>query len=413
MEHDKQLLIDIVSEFLVKETTLQPNESGMLSDEPKDPDAFFHLANEHCLDSVVYACRKAQINRSRNSALYSNAFQRDVFYYVNRRDILREISEEFSKKKIPFVCMKGIVFSAFYPIPELRSMGDIDIVIHPEDKETVDHILCDILGYSRFVNNHAVWNYYQGIPYRLEVEVHYHMFYEELANHFDYRSYFDHIWEHCHNEEVCGIQSDYLYVPDKEFHFLYLMTHTAKHIINNGSGFRAYADMALMARNCDLDWEWVGKELEKLELLDFTRTCFTLCELWFQVKMPLGGRSLDGSFFDIVTEKTFQDGVFGLENRQNAGAQTAKEIKRGKKGYLSSALKLNIRRLFPSYENLRLIPWYSFVNERPWLVPAAWVYRFFYCLIRKRKHSEELFLEPFNKKKIVKQRQSYLQQWGL
>ena len=46
-------------------------------------------------------------------------------------------------------------------------------------------------------------------------------------------------------------------------------------------------------------------------------------------------------------------------------------------------------------------------------MPAAWIYRLFYCLIKKRKHGGGLLTEPFLREKEVKERQIYLKKWGL
>ena len=307
--------------------------------------------------------------------------------------------------------MKGSVFRDYYPIPAVRSMGDVDIIIKPEDKETVDDIFVNQMGFTRFVDNHSVWTYYLK---DFQFEVHNHMFYEELTSDFDYIDYFDHIFEHIHHDKVFDIESEYLYVPDENYHFLYLMTHTAKHIINNGSGFRAYLDMVMFTRNNEkLDWEWISEELKKMNLLQFAETCFALCERWFDVKMPLPHKELDESFFEEITEKTFNDGVFGLDNKENEGAHTAKEIKRENRGYWLTSIRLMTHLLFPPYEDMILAPWYSFLKGKRWLLPFAWIYRWIYCIIHKFRFALSRLTEPFRIKEKIEKREDYINTWGL
>jgi hypothetical protein len=203
-------------------------------------------------------------------------------------------------------------------------MGDIDFVIRPEDREETDRILRNQMGFERSIDVHEVWTYWKG---KIYLEVHSHMFYAELANRTDYRSYFDHVWEHCHKGMVFGVSSDSILVPDVEYHFLYLAVHTAKHIIASGSGFRAYMDMAILGREAvGMDWDYISKELEQLSLREFAATCMTLCERWFGTSSPMGLEKADEEFLVSVTEKTFRDGVFGLENSENVEADTAKQI---------------------------------------------------------------------------------------
>ncbi len=402
LSSSQSFFLQCLSDFLNDKTTKSPED-------PIDWHEIFKMASSHSLGGILFHQCKELIPETVKKK-YMRQYFGNLAISVKRQEEIKKLINYFEGQSVSAVFMKGSVFRDFYPLPHLRSMGDIDFIIRTEQRKKTDDILIDQMGYQRFIDNHAVWTYSKD---NIFLEVHDHMFYEHLSNQIDYRSYFDHVWEHCTNEPVFGVESDYLFVPEVNFHFLYLMTHTAKHIINNGSGFRPYLDMVLMVKQCHLDWEWIKKELDKLELLTFTRICFAFCEYWFHVKMPLKKKQLNEDFYKKVTEKTFIDGTFGLGNQQNIGANAAKEIKRNEKSYLFGAGKLTLKKLFPPYEDLQLIPWYSWIDGRPWLVPAAWVYRVFYCMIKKRKHSEDLLLEPFTKKEEVKQRQLYLQRWGL
>ena len=334
----------------------------------------------------------------------------DLYHSVNRTALMKEVINLFEENHIPFLCMKGSVFRNYYPVPALRSMGDVDLIIRPCDKEKADEVFVKHLNFMKFVDNHAVWTYFLKT---FQFEVHNHMFYEHLTNDFDYIGYFDQIFEHKHHAGIYGNESDYMYVPDDNYHFLYLMTHTAKHIINKGAGFRAYLDMVMFAKKADLDWEWIAEELKRMHLFEFTQTCFALCEEWFKVKMPLAHKKLDPVFYESITAKTFNDGVFGLENTENEGAHTAKEIRREQKGYWITALRLTLNLLFPPYQDLVLIPWYSLIRGRPWLLPVIWIYRWFYCLTHKFTESITRITEPFRIRKKIEKREDYIRSWGL
>ena len=91
--------------------------------------------------------------------LLHHMFLQDVFMSVNQADLLKEMVAYFEEEKIPFICMKGSVVRDCYPEPSLRNMGDIDIVIHYEDRFKVDHIMMDLMGCKKMVDNHSVWTY--------------------------------------------------------------------------------------------------------------------------------------------------------------------------------------------------------------------------------------------------------------
>ena len=256
------------------------------------------------------------------------------------------------------------------------------------------------LGYRKFIDNHAVWTY---LERDIVFEIHDHMFYENLANQVDYRGYFDQIWDSSDPEW------------NENRHFLYLMTHMAKHTINKGVGFRYYLDLVFFCRGAagQLNWKWIASELKKLQLYDYTCTCFAFCRKWFGVNMPLISGELSDSFYAAATQKMFRDGTFGLSNRDNEASISAKEMKRSRMPYWVTAIRLTLQKLFPSYEDMQLIPWYRFVDGRPWLMPAAWVYRWVYILRHKRKHGAQLLTEPYLKKTVIERREHLIQDWGL
>lgn len=329
----------------------------------------------------------------------------EAYLYANRRTELEDISRKCGE--IPLLLIKGSVVNTYYPLPVLRSMGDIDLVIHATDRQKTDEVVMRE-GYRRMVDNHAVWTYEKD---HIQFEIHDHMFYEHLANDIDYRGYFDQVWGHVRRVEGTGN----MFVPEENFHFLYLITHLAKHITNKGMGFRAFMDLVFMVRKVGdkMDWQWLQSELEKLKLLEFTKTCFALCKKWFNVQMPIKTAALDINFYSEVTAKMFDDGLFGLENEQNETAHFAKEIKRSKSPYWVAAVRLTVHRLFPPYKDMQLIPWYQFVDGRPWLLPVAWVYRWFYTAIHKFEYSKDLLIGPYRKRKAIEKREEMIRGWGL
>lgn len=367
-----------------------------------DQEALYQMVKKQSLAGIFYVqCRDAA-DSSLLERLHT-VFLSSVFRAVNRRAELAELAEAYKAAGIPFLTMKGFTFCTYYPVPELRTMGDVDLIIHPQDRQRCDTLMTT-LGFEKYIDHPSVWTYQRDITH---YEIHDHMFYEPLANELDYIGYFDHVWEHVTSEDGrLVIQPDY--------HFLYLMAHTAKHIINLGSGVRPFLDMIFLTRaNPGMDWDWIQAELKKLRLLDFTKTCFALCERWFGVKMPLATPPLSDAFFDSTTAKIFADGLWGHDNDENRVSATAKYAKRSRKSYAGSAICMTLSKLFPPYAHMRLVPWYAFVDGRPWLLPAAWLYRFYYCARHKGAHSRESLAQPFVERDAIHRREAMIESWGL
>lgn len=368
------------------------------------------LAKHHGISGIVYVQMK-RAGILKHAEMFAEGFLSAVFHSVCKNEDLEELETAFNREKIPFLPMKGVILKNYWPDAELRTMGDIDIVIHPEDRQRV-HQLMKEMGYQleEKIYIPEVWSYQRDA---VHYEIHDRMMYEPLANHIDYCSYFDGVWEY--SEAVTGSSC---YIPKAEFHFLYLVTHTAKHIIHKGSGFRPFLDMVFMARQTNdndrnMDWSWIAKQLEALELLDFTKTCFALCERWFGVRMPFVSKELEDSFYEKITCKTFRDGIFGLENEENKMGVLAKNVRRSKLPYQVQALGAMIRKIFPAYRDMRWVPWYSFVNGRPWLLPAAWMYRFVYGIRNKGLHSQSVISELYTRREEIEARENLISDWGL
>ncbi len=403
LSKSKQFFLICMSDLLHAKRTMVTEEI--------DWEELLKIARSQSLVAAIYYQCDRFIPKSIKKN-YLRSYLAHIFISFMRKDEFKKLIACFKDANVNVICMKGSVFRDLYPIPALRSMGDIDCIIHESDRNAVDKIMCKELGYQKFVDNHAVWTYWKE---NLYFEIHTHMFYEHLANDVNYVEYFDHIWENCHNAEVFEVSSDNLYIPDVDFHFIYLITHTAKHVTNKGSGFRPYLDMVLFVKRYkdQMDWGRIEKELKKLQLLQFAKTCFGLCKEWFGVDMPLKPGELDEEFVYQATEKAFNDGVFGLENKENTAANSAKELKRSHMPKAVASVMLTWKKLFPPYRDMQLVPWYSFVDGKPWLMPYAWVYRWFYVLKHKKDEGFDLLAEPFTKEDIIIEREKWLQKWGL
>lgn len=366
---------------------------------------FARYAREQSLEGIVYAQLKKSVPKETIPLSLLQGFDSEVYLSANRGAELTAVLNRL--QAVPVVVMKGMVLRDCYPCPMLRSMGDIDLVIHPADRAFTDAAML-AEGYTRTVDNPDVWTYSKENIY---FEIHDHMFYESLANKVDYRSCFDSIWQ---NTQPSGFGENVLF-PTEEFHFLYLMVHLAKHIANKGYGFRGFLDVVFFIRERGglLNWERLERELAERKLLDFTKAVFSFCRRWFDVEMPLETAGLTDVFFCEITLKMFRDGVFGLENEENTVGTAAKKIQKTDHGYFPAALVYVLQLLFPPYRHVRIVPRYRFVDGKPWLMPAAWIYRWCYSLVHQFRHGLSLLLLPFVKRKEIRKRADYLSDWGL
>ena len=58
------------------------------------------------------------------------------------------IVDRFNELHIPMIVLKGCTSAMYYPVPEYRTMGDIDLIVNPKDFERA-RIALEEMGYSR------------------------------------------------------------------------------------------------------------------------------------------------------------------------------------------------------------------------------------------------------------------------
>jgi hypothetical protein len=76
-------------------------------------------------------------------------YHRDAIRSVAQQEALVAILRKFSETGIPVIVLKGAALAAIvYPSPTLRTMGDIDLLVHGCDLDAVDEVLPQ-MGYVR------------------------------------------------------------------------------------------------------------------------------------------------------------------------------------------------------------------------------------------------------------------------
>jgi len=181
---------------------------------------------------------------------------------VKYRKYLRQ--QSFLPVSVPYVILKGTAAAQYYPYPEYRVMGDIDIMTRREDHEKAcAMMLAD--GYTEISEENYKWHR-EFIKNGISVEVH---AYFAVLNNQEYAKYLDHLI-------VDHINSSHL-LPDL-VNGLVVLEHISHHL-EDGLGLRQIIDWMMFVHRCLPDEQWpefremaqhIG--LEKLAVV-LTRMC--------------------------------------------------------------------------------------------------------------------------------------------
>ena len=326
-------------------------------------DACLEMARMHHMSALVYegAVRCGVDKNSPDMQQLLRNYIAALFKSEKQIQAVTELFRLFEENDIDYMPLKGSKMKFLYPKPELRMMGDADILIRAEQYERIKPLLPG-LGYRRGneTDHELVW-----VSNSLYLELHKRLIpsYNE-----DFYDYYGSGWKLAYPEKG----TRYTMSPEDEW--IYLFTHFAKHFRDGGIGCRHVVDLWVYLRaNPNLDMTRIHTELDKLHLLEFHGYIHTLLDVWF------GDQEADDRT-NFMTDFIFASGSWGqLDNRTlSIIVRDSKTIKgtEGKFRYL-------MRTAFPPVNALNRK--YTILKKAPWMLPAVWAYRPFYKLLCERE----------------------------
>lgn len=373
--------------------------NGRPSSPPEQVDwvKLLEYANMHQVEGIFFYQCKAFLPPEVGGRM-QQLYAASMFYYANRVALVKKVERAYTEAGIPFFMVKGLDVAALYPKPALRTMGDTDIVIHPEDQKAADSCMTQC-GITFTNQTKTVYEYSKN---NIEFEVHLDLLNEGMEQEWpgDYEQI---MWE-----RTSAIEGTTKRMLDWSYHYIYLIIHIQKHMLFGGIGFRQFMDLAIVQKNCQLDEEWIMTKLKELNLLEFTKSCMSMCSRWFDLNLPMS-EPVAESFYTSATEKIFENGVFGFNDESNDVNYflSLSEQNNGR-------VKAFIYCVFPTYERLRKLHPFTFIDGRPYLLPVAWIYRFFYHLkIGNAKKMVDVAKGFIASKTKADERKKQLDDWGL
>ena len=257
--------------------------------------------------------------------------------------------------------VKGYYLRKLYPTPELRTFGDIDLLIYLEDRQKV-HDLMLSLGYTVKQDWEPTYSYIKDAEY---YEIHTNLMDGNLDGRSDLQAYFDAAWVHAVPDD--GLR----FRPEDDFHFIYTVCHLAKHLYGGGAGLRMYLDVALYIKHKDdsLHWQAIVGEFTALHLEGFFHTVMNACRVWFGTETICPLPEPDTETLDKLLSYTLDSDLFG-HSRDHAVIEL-----RNEKDEAPSRSSVLRKMLFPPATEIESR--YTFLQNRHWLLPLAWLVRLF------------------------------------
>ncbi len=266
------------------------------------------------------------------------------------------------QNNIPNVIIKGTSASRYYPVPVLRTMGDVDYYVSEKYYEEAKRLMCandycfvsEGIRHCEFIKNNIVFELHRRIG---EMESPYYK---------DFESLIVDGFERPENYKIMQFSFDCL--PPYE-NGLVLLWHVMHHIIYLGVGLRQLVDWMMFVENelDDIAWNKHFKDIAyKAGLDELAKTLTLLCKKWLGLQKEITWcNDADEDLAARILERAFYDGNFGHDRPKT---EDVKERIR-KDGLITHLQKSGL-------SNWKLAKRYAFFK------PFAWLYQIFRYLIQ-------------------------------
>lgn len=358
------LVCKVLSDAIWKGTVSQDYCTDDMAD-------IYRLLKEHSVASLVYNIVPSLPIDDKMRKEWQMLCIQTIAYYTRIKHIQNQILEELTVKGIPVIVLKGTAVSIYYKNPELRTMGDIDILVPPEFYGKCVNSLQD-LGYvdttteiEEKIGRHRAF-YGKGVM----VELH-----------------------HYFSSDVNGNKGrilDNLIYADIELgryqlsdpiNGLVLLSHMALHM-ESGIGLRQLIDWMMFVNSYldDEKWENEFQDLsQKIGLEQLAKVATRTC----QYALGLSSRitwccDIDQQLCNDFIKYVLDSGNFGKK----------REIEYSEALTAIPSIKNPIK-LFKELQRRGEITWQT-TRKHPTLRPLAWLYqivRYIGLIIHKKKNN--------------------------
>ena len=332
-----------------------------------DFEKIFSLASYHVMSAVVaMALESVRVKNDHVKNAISFSVRKNTYFDTANNSVLKSLEEA----GIWYMPLKGVMLKNYYPRFGMREMSDHDILIDATRAEDVRKVMEDLCFTTKYfgTGNHDV--YYK----------------EPLCNFEMHRGLFGSSHDEKFYEYYSGVKdrlikddgNNYGYHFSPEDFYVYITVHEYKHYSAGGTGLRSLLDIYVFLRKFEwkLDFDYILREIEKLELLEFEEKNRILALNLF------GNKELTSENLEML-KYIINSGAYG--NLENSVKNRLKKYGGGTQG----KIKYLTAKIFPEREKIKNT--YPCLSKYKALYPVLVIYRLMKALLTKwRKIQREI-----------------------
>lgn len=284
------------------------------------------------------------------------------------------ILDELNKNLIFPLCLKGVVVKNYYPVPELRTMGDFDILIEKNER-----LKCEMV--------------FKKMGYTLKRDT---LFFE-IDKDFIHGEVFFSLEDDFRKDPIywdIKLKSNIITDLQKKtlkptYELAYSIVHASKHFTREGCGIRNLLDIVLMLKSnaSKIDFNIVENICKSQSYEKIYYYMISAARIFYDIRISVDMKKINKNLLQDFVEYLLQYGIFGRPTDGNVLSQQVVRRERGN----SSTLQ---RIFFPPKEMI----WhkYQYLKRNKFLLPIAWIHRFIVAVFIK-KYSVALMIKGIKK----------------
>lgn len=298
--------------------------------------------------------------------------------------VQKKVCDIFSKAEIPFAVFKGSAVAILYPNPDIRDLGDIDLIVSESDYERA------ILRFKDEITEEEAWHkFHFGIKVDgVDVEIHKHITYKTDD---EAGKVLVEVMDGALDEIIwCKYDSFEFPMLKNKYHALALLHHKLRHFHKNNFVMRNLCDWAYFVKSVEQkEWDEEVYPLIQKVSLDKFADAFTLCA----------------------------DKYLGFENCSKIGNDIDEDVVDNLMGVLISCglskdknnFSANIGSIYSKYimDHNKCVSFIKTINDiskkkykfasKPYLLPLAWACMLSSHIFSKKGKGKKLNIKKVNK----------------
>lgn len=245
----------------------------------------------------------------------------------------------FSAKRIPAVVHKGAAIARLYPQPNIRPMGDIDILVKASDYERAARVL-EAVGYRRSDEEH----FYHIVLFGQGVTVEIHNAVARTPN--------GKAGEHLSSMMSTAVENAIMVDMNgysfpalpAQYQAIALLMHMQKHMVSSGIGLKQLCDWMMFATTINRNgWCGILEDLSSIGLLRYAMIMTKVCVMHLGLNSDncIWCMDVDDSICELAINDVFRAGNITVRNTDQGHSSIFLEDV----GHFASPLKGRLRTL--------------------------------------------------------------------